>query len=331
MLILDLCGGTGAWSDPYRAAGYRVDIIDPRHDGRDVRLLQRVRAGVWGILAAPPCTKFAVSGNGTRAKEKRAGTYDAGIQDALSIVDACIRIAWVQAPKWWALENPVGTLGRYLGPPRLMFDPSDYGDPYTKKTLLWGTFTPTPMVLRVPASQGSKMHPDAAERGACDTAQHHATRLCGRLFRGQPVMEQGSFFQGCPYCGGDPTEPNHADHCDGRQGTVEARLAAEDAAKAARLPTFTDAPDFDGETYERARDHARLNAQLARVLTVLKDGQWHTLAGLSAQTGDPEASISARVRDLRKEKFGGYVVERRYVESGLFEYRLLMPEMRHAS
>lgn len=53
MLIWDLCGGTGAWSAPYREAGYCVETYDLTN-GRDVRLLGRTRAGVWGILAAPP-------------------------------------------------------------------------------------------------------------------------------------------------------------------------------------------------------------------------------------------------------------------------------------
>lgn len=165
MLILDLCGGTGAWSRPYAEAGYRVEVVDLLADGRDVRLLQRVRAGVRGILAAPACTKFAVSGNGARAKEKVAGTYDAGMLEALSLVDACVRIAWVQHPVWWALENPVGTLVRYLGPPTMTFDPCDYGDTYTKKTLLWGRFVAT-LKHRVIASEGSKMHrlPPSPER-----------------------------------------------------------------------------------------------------------------------------------------------------------------------
>jgi hypothetical protein len=52
------------------------------------------------------------------------------------------------------------------------------------------------------------------------------------------------------------------------------------------------------------------------------DHQWHTLADL-ATTGDPEASVSARLRDLRKPKFGGFHIERRYVSAGLWAYRLL--------
>ena len=43
-------------------------------------------------------------------------------------------------PKFWALENPVGRLRKFLGDPTLIFNPCDYGDPYTKKTLLWGNF-----------------------------------------------------------------------------------------------------------------------------------------------------------------------------------------------
>jgi hypothetical protein len=82
---------------------------------------------------------------------------------------------------------------------------------------------------------------------------------------------------------------------------------------------------FGGETFEEPRDGNRLRAQLGRVKRIMLDGNWHTLAELSIQTGDPQASISARIRDLRKQKFGGYLVEREYVSSGLWRYRLLVP------
>jgi hypothetical protein len=61
--ILDLCGGTGAWSKPYADAGYDVEVVDPLRDGRDVRLFQRVSADIHGILAAPPCTVFSYARN----------------------------------------------------------------------------------------------------------------------------------------------------------------------------------------------------------------------------------------------------------------------------
>ena len=51
-----------------------------------------------------------------------------------------MRMVAIYKPVFWALENPVGRLRRYLGPPRLIFNPCDYGDEYTKKTCLWGEF-----------------------------------------------------------------------------------------------------------------------------------------------------------------------------------------------
>jgi hypothetical protein len=82
--------------------------------------------------------------------------------------------------------------------------------------------------------------------------------------------------------------------------------------------------DHDGHTYNRERDKARLNAQLTAVFEAMKDGHWRTLARIRAMTGAPEASISARLRDCRKSKFGAHTVERRFVERGLYEYRLLV-------
>lgn len=80
--------------------------------------------------------------------------------------------------------------------------------------------------------------------------------------------------------------------------------------------------DFGGVTYEPDRDRDRLRAQLQRVLAVVKDGEWYTLAELAHDTGDPEASVSARLRDLRKDKFGAHVIEREYVSKGLWKYRM---------
>lgn len=92
-------------------------------------------------------------------------------------------------------------------------------------------------------------------------------------------------------------------------------------------PAPTPAPlsllDFDGATYRRDRDQARLAGQLARVADCLADGAWWTLATLAARTGDPEASVSARIRDLRKGRFGGYTVQADNVGRGTWRYRLV--------
>lgn len=83
----------------------------------------------------------------------------------------------------------------------------------------------------------------------------------------------------------------------------------------------------DGQTYDHARDGLRLAAQHQRVLAYMSSGRWYTLRELASLTGDPEASISARIRDLRKPKFGSYQVIREYVARGLYRYRLVTGQM----
>ena len=151
-VILDLCGGSGAWSAPYASAGYDVRIVDPVRGGVDVRVLEKLPGPVRGVLCAPPCTHL--SGSGARWW---AGKGQEALLEAMSVVDACLRVVVVSRPVWWALENPVGRLRRFLGSPRLLFDPCDYGDPWTKKTLLWGNFS-APAKARVEPVEGSKMH-----------------------------------------------------------------------------------------------------------------------------------------------------------------------------
>jgi len=147
-LILDLCGGTGAWSKPYKDAGYEVVNVDI---DQDVRLFHTT-AKIRGILAAPPCTHLAGSGARWWA-EKGKGA----LLESLSIVDACLRVVLLTQPKWWCLENPVGRLVHFIGKPKMYFDPWEYGDPYTKKTCLWGDFN-EPLKNPVEPTEGSKMH-----------------------------------------------------------------------------------------------------------------------------------------------------------------------------
>lgn len=84
------------------------------------------------------------------------------------------------------------------------------------------------------------------------------------------------------------------------------------------------APDFDGETYDRTLDRVRLGEQAIRVFTLMRDGVWRTLAEIKARTNDPEASVSARLRDFKKKRFGAHTVERRrrHGNTGLYEYQL---------
>lgn len=142
-IILDLCGGTGAWSEPYRQAGYDVRLITlPEHD-----VMTYVPPGrVHGVLAAPPCTEFAVSG--ARWWKNKPEWL---LAQAREVVDACMKIIVDTGPVWWALENPVGRLRQFIGKPSWSFQPWEYGDNQFKRTLIWGTARrPNPTVTKKP-------------------------------------------------------------------------------------------------------------------------------------------------------------------------------------
>ena len=82
---------------------------------------------------------------------------------------------------------------------------------------------------------------------------------------------------------------------------------------------------FDGSDYDPERDDVRLQGQQLRIWSLMRDGAWRGLADIAARTGDPEASISAQLRHLRKPRFGGFVVEKRHEGGGLYAYRVLAP------
>jgi hypothetical protein len=162
--ILSICDYSGNWSKPFADKGYTVIQVDPdlhirtasepAVDGiillamtaqqlRDKLAVDADCLGfdVVGILMAPPCTDFTVSGARWWA-EKDA---DGRTEQSLEIIDACLEIKDIIKPDWWVLENPVGRLQKLrpvtLGKPVMYFQPCDYGDAYTKKTGLWGAFS----------------------------------------------------------------------------------------------------------------------------------------------------------------------------------------------
>lgn len=89
---------------------------------------------------------------------------------------------------------------------------------------------------------------------------------------------------------------------------------------------LANAPEFDGGTYEPEHDKRRLLGVRERVEDLMSDGAWRTLGEIHKETGVREPTASARLRDFRKEQFGGHTVERRARGArcnGLFEYRLI--------
>lgn len=142
-IILDLCGGTGSWSKPYKDAGYDVRLVTLPDN--DIRTWVLPKEPIYGILVAPPCTMF--SDARTHAKTPR------DLKAGMEIVEACLKLIWeaqyrissdqskVSPLKFWALENPwYGRLKWFIGKPNFVFDPWQFGDAYKKRTALWGYF-----------------------------------------------------------------------------------------------------------------------------------------------------------------------------------------------
>lgn len=130
-IILDLCGGTGAWSKPYAAAGYDVrNITLPGHDVQDFQ----PPANVYGILAAPPCQEFSLA----------KGNQPRDFESAMEIIKSCMNIVWKcrlsRQLQFWCMENPRGFLRQFIGKPPLTVCYWWFGDQLGKPTDLWGYY-----------------------------------------------------------------------------------------------------------------------------------------------------------------------------------------------
>ena len=90
--------------------------------------------------------------------------------------------------------------------------------------------------------------------------------------------------------------------------------------------------DFNGPSYNEHHDKKRLTGQCLRVFNLMKDGKWRTLDEIQSESEnrtkikDSQASISAQLRHLRKDRFGSHTVDHRARgdrSKGLFEYQLI--------
>jgi len=80
---------------------------------------------------------------------------------------------------------------------------------------------------------------------------------------------------------------------------------------------------FDGPDYVPARDQVRLSSQYLRVYNLMTDHKWRSLSEIEEAAGGTIASVSARLRDMRKPRFGSHTIEKKYVENGLWLYRMV--------
>ncbi len=143
---MDLCGGTGSWSKPYRDAGYDVRLITlPDNDVRNYQPPENV----YGVLAAPPCTVFSKAAWQVKKSDRQ-------FKEGMEVVRAVMDIIWSIQEKgapltFWALENPQGYLYNFLGFPVFWFQPWMFGETgftATKRTAIWGYFNSPAKTVR---------------------------------------------------------------------------------------------------------------------------------------------------------------------------------------
>lgn len=150
---------------PWADSGYICYCVDIQHSpgkttdgniikvGADMLEWLPPREPIAFAAFFPPCTNVSVSG-ARWFKDKGIGS----LIQALKLFDVSVKLGeWSGAP--YLIENPVSTISTYWRKPDYVFDPCDYGDPWTKKTCLWvGNGFRMPEKHRVPPSLGSKIH-----------------------------------------------------------------------------------------------------------------------------------------------------------------------------
>lgn len=127
-IILHLCADTGSDTKPYKDAGYDVRLI-----GSDIGVENyHPPKNVYGIIANPVCLEFSTARSDGKARNPEEGMF---------LVRECQRIIAECNPVFWVIENPAtGALKNYLGKPQFIYQPWEFGSPWTKKTALWGKF-----------------------------------------------------------------------------------------------------------------------------------------------------------------------------------------------
>ena len=91
------------------------------------------------------------------------------------------------------------------------------------------------------------------------------------------------------------------------------------------LNLFNQPPLFYGSDYDPELDRKRLSGQMLRVFEYMRNEKWMTLYEISSSINEPESSVSAQMRNLRKDRNGNHTIEKqRRGQSGTWEYKLIV-------
>lgn len=184
-IVLSLFDRSGVWAQPWADAGYDVRTIDLETDKVDVMDMDRDwfedmgLENVHVVLAACPCTHFASTAamdwKEQDSSRVKGGKDNTGVtEEMIELTNQTMEIISYLQPAIYSIENPKGRIWKVTdvpGRPTLVFQPNNYGDPYTKETFLYGKFNPDLPTANVFPTEGSKMQSklsskDEKERGA---------------------------------------------------------------------------------------------------------------------------------------------------------------------
>jgi hypothetical protein len=128
-VILHLCADIGSDSRYYQLDdNYKVILIGEKIGVENYAADEEI----YGIIANPVCTEFSTANNFSKVGNLEKGMF---------LVRHCQRIIKECNPKFWVIENPFnGRLKEFLGTPNMIYQPWEFGSPWTKKTALWGNF-----------------------------------------------------------------------------------------------------------------------------------------------------------------------------------------------
>lgn len=127
--ILHLCADLGSDSRFYQLdPDYNVVMVGEKIGVENFEPPENV----YGIIANPVCTEFSTAKGFHKENDIEKGMY---------LVRHCQRIIEKAKPKFWVIENPFnGRLKDVIGKPKAVYQPWEFGSPWTKKTALWGDF-----------------------------------------------------------------------------------------------------------------------------------------------------------------------------------------------
>jgi len=127
--ILHLCADIGSDSYFYQKdSDYNVILV-----GEEIGVENfKTDLKIHGVICNPVCREFSTAKGFHKENDLEKGMF---------LVNHCLRIIEETNPEWWLLENPYnGRLKDILGKPKDVYQPWEFGSPYTKKTALWGNF-----------------------------------------------------------------------------------------------------------------------------------------------------------------------------------------------